>query len=365
MKELSLSVLRTLVTIVEVGSFHKAGDILGRSQPAVSLQIKKLEQQVKRKLFNKVGQSYHINSEGKWLYNKAKQLLAINDDIFREFSSETLRGRMRLGIPSEFASALLPSIVGEFSNRYPDVSLDVTSSLSKHLLSPNQASQFDLILALMQPVDQHPHAATSHGTTSHSAITNSTTTNGTTTNDTIENSTPTTGENSLSKTNSSNSTTALNMQTDNTSTSQMFSTPTDNTRVTQHSALNNIEIIREDDLVWVGDPTRNIPDNYLSLVLAPDGCVYRSRVISKLKQQTQPWKITYTNPDFYGLMAAIKQGLGITALARSIVPDELDIISDKRLPALGRINICLINQDTQHPQVSHTLSTYIKARIGH
>ncbi|MFT6269227.1 MAG: DNA-binding transcriptional LysR family regulator [Alphaproteobacteria bacterium] len=297
MKQLSLAVLRTLVTIVEVGNFNRAGELLGRSQPAISLQIKKLEGQVNRRLFTKVGQSYQINNEGKWLYNKAKQMLAINDDIFRELSNETLRGRMRLGIPSEFASALLPSIVGEFSQRYPDVSLDVTSALSKHLLASSQTKQFDLILALMQ---------------SH--------------------------------------------------------VPPNNLRNSNVDGSNehtNVEIIREDDLIWVGDPNRSLPRDSLPLVLAPDGCVYRSRVIAELKQQTQPWKITYTNPDFYGLMAAIKQGLGITALARSIVPDELEIIRDKRLPKLGRINICLINQDTQHPQVSQTLSTYIKARIGH
>ncbi|MFT4654566.1 MAG: DNA-binding transcriptional LysR family regulator [Kangiellaceae bacterium] len=297
MKQLSLTVLRTLVTIVEVGNFNRAGELLGRSQPAISLQIKKLEGQVNRKLFTKVGQSYQINNEGKWLYKKAKQMLAINDDIFRELSNETLRGRMRLGIPSEFASALLPSIIGEFSQRYPDVSLDVTSALSKHLLVSNQTKQFDLILALMQP--------SGHSSEAGSAST----------------------ENSDQQT--------------------------------------NIEIIREDDLVWIGDPNRSLPSDSLSLVLAPDGCVYRSRVIAELKQQTQPWKITYTNPDFYGLMAAIKQGLGITALARSIVPEELEVIRDKRLPKLGRINICLINQDTQHPQVSQTLSSYIKARIGH
>lgn len=294
MKQLSLDILRTLVTIVDVGNFNRAGEILGRSQPAISLQIKKLEGQVNRKLFTKVGQGYQINNEGKWLYNKAKQMLAINDDIFRELSHETLRGRMRLGIPSEFASALLPSIVGEFSQRYPDVSLDVTSALSKHLLSADQNNPFDLILALI-----HPSAET---------------------------------------------------------------TPTRNKQ--QKNRGSNVEIIREDDLVWVGDPNRRLPKDSLPLVLAPDGCVYRSRVIKELKQQTQPWKITYTNPDFSGLMAAIKQGLGITALARSIVPDELEIIRDKRLPSLGRINICLINQDTQHPQVSQTLSTYIKARIG-
>lgn len=295
MKQLSLDVLRTLVTIVEVGNFSRAGEILGRSQPAISLQIKKLEGQVNRKLFAKVGQGYQINNEGKWLYNKAKQMLAINDDIFRELSQETLRGRMRLGLPSEFASALLPSIVGEFSQRYPDVSLDVTSALSKHLLSKNQTNPFDLILALMYPATETSSA--------------------------------------LAK--------------------------------AKQNQKSNVEIIREDELVWVSDPNRALPKDFLPLVLAPDGCVYRSQVIKELKQQTQPWKITYTNPDFSGLMAAIKQGLGITALARSIVPDELEMIRDKRLPTLGRINICLINQDTLHPQVSQTLATYIKARIGH
>jgi DNA-binding transcriptional LysR family regulator len=248
--------------------------------------MKKLEGQVGLKLFTKVGQSYQVNKEGKWLYDKAKQMLVINDDIFHELKNETLRGRLRLGIPSEFASALLPSIVGEFSKRYPDVSLDVTSALSKHLLSGDQKQRFDLILALLQP----------------------------------------------------------------------------NTLVPEPQKA-KLTIIREDDLVWVGDPNRSLPNDSLPLVLAPDGCVYRSRVISELKQQTQPWKITYTNPDFYGLMAAIQQGLGITALARSIVPNSLEIIKDKRLPKLGRINICLINQDTEHPQVSQALSSDITASI--
>jgi DNA-binding transcriptional LysR family regulator len=289
MKQLSLDILRTLVTIVDVGNFNKAGELLGRSQPAISLQIKKLEGQINRKLFNKVGQSYQINNDGKWLYAKAKQMLAINDEVFRELSHETLRGRLRLGIPSEFASVLLPSIIGEFSKRYPDVSLDVTSLLSKHLLSSDQSGQFDLILALI------PEASDIQSLSNDSA--------------------------------------------------------------------NKVEVIRKDRLIWVGSPNHNLQADALHLVLAPEGCVYRSRVINMLKQQTQPWKITYTNPDFFGLMTAINHDLGITALAHSIVPADLDVIKDKRLPKLGKINICLINRDSQHPQVSQTLADYIRARI--
>lgn len=280
-KQLSLDNLRTFVNIIELGSFLKAGDALGRSQPAISLQIKKLEGQLGRKLFSKVGQSYQSNKDGDYLYQQAKHLLAINDEIFRTLSTQqTLRGRLRLGIPSEFASTLLPSIIGAFSQRYPDVSLDVTSSLSRHLLSKAQRKEFDLILAL---ADDTPEQ--------------------------------------------------------------------------------NAEVLLEDELIWAGDTTHKLNKNILPLVLAPEGCVYRSRVIHALKQQTHAWKITYTNADLFGLMAAIKQGLGITALAKSSLPAGLDVIKDPRLPALGKIKICLFNQDTQHPQVSKTLSEYIRERI--
>ncbi len=286
MQQLSLDTLRTFVTIVEIGNFNKAGELLGRSQPAISLQIKKLESQLNTKLFVKVGQSYQINSQGKQLFEKAVKMLAINDEIFKEMSNSTLRGRMRLGLPSEFASALLPSIVGEFSTRYPDVSLDVTSALTKQLVSNNNIQEYDLVLALLQP-----------------------------------NSAP------------------------------------------NHIKQEQLEVIREDELVWVAQSAKPILNQTLSLVLAPDGCVYRSRAIEKLKQQTQPWKITYTNPDFYGLLAALKQGLGISVLAKSTVPDELAIIRDKRLPKLGKISIALVNLDTQHPQVSNTMSQFIKIRL--
>ncbi|MDT0583305.1 LysR family transcriptional regulator [Brumicola blandensis] len=280
MKQLSLDNLRTFVTIIELGGYNKAGELLGRSQPAISLQIKKLEGQLGKKLFDKVGQRYQANADGQWLFEEAKQMLAINDDIFRHLEQDTLRGRLRLGIPSEFASRLLPSIIGEFSVRYPDVSLDVTSALSRQLLNNNKRNDFDLILALVNPDE------------------------------------PMEGE-----------------------------------------------LLIEDELVWVGDNKQVMNTNNLSLVLAPDGCVYRSRVIQQLKQQTKAWKISYTNADLYGLIAAIKQGLGVTALAKSSVPPELDIIKNKRLPPLGKIKICLFNQDTQHPQVSLTLADYIRSRI--
>lgn len=280
MKQLSLDNLRSLVAVIELGGYAKAGDMLGRSQPAISLQIKKLEEQLGKRLFDKVGQRQIANLEGQQLYQQAKAMLAINDDVFRQFEQSALSGRLRLGIPSEFATTLLPSIIGEFSLLYPDVSLEVTSALSRSLLGDANTQDFDLILALVDPEQ------------------------------------PSKGE-----------------------------------------------LVLQDELVWVGDKMQRLAEDKLSLVLAPNGCVYRSRVIEKLKQQTTSWRITYTNADLYGLIAAIKQGLGVTALAKSSVPKELDIIRHKNLPSLGKIKICLFNQDTQHPQVSAKLTEFILGRL--
>lgn len=281
MKQLSLDNLRTFVTVIDLGGYAKAGEYLGRSQPAISLQIKRLESQLNKRLFSKAGQRHEVNHDGLSLYHQAKAMLAINDDIFRQFEPASIRGRLRLGIPSEFATTLLPSIVGEFSKLYPDVSLEVTSALSKSLLSENQRQDFDLIMALL------PHNQTIDG-----------------------------------------------------------------------------ELLLDDDLVWVGNRNQNFASNTLSLVLAPDGCMYRSRVIQALKQQTTQWRITYTNADLAGITAAINQGLGITALARSSVPKDLSIIRHEILPDLGKIRIALFNQAQRYWQASEKLAEFIKSRLG-
>ncbi|MDO6537405.1 LysR family transcriptional regulator [Alteromonas stellipolaris] len=280
MKQLSLDNLRTFVSVIELGGYAKAGEFVGRSQPAVSLQIKKLESQLERKLFTKVGQRHLPSADGNWLYPKAKELLELNDNIFKSLIPAPLSGRLRLGIPNEFASTLLPGLIGEFSKRYPDVSLEVTSSLSRDLLHPSQRDHFDLILALVNP----------------------------------------------------------NEDTEG-------------------------EVVLEDEIVWVGDATRPFVGDSIPLVLAPDGCMYRSRVIEELKQQTFAWKITYTNADLGGLVAAIQQGLGITALARSSLPQNVSPLNHPKLPKLGRVNICLFNQDTQHPVISKTLAEFITSRL--
>ncbi|GEK53886.1 LysR family transcriptional regulator [Pseudoalteromonas espejiana] len=282
MKNISTDSLRTFVMVVEVGGFAKAGDLLGLSQPAVSLQIKRLEDLLGYKLFKKQGQRQVLNQYGELLLPMAKQMMQHNDAILQQFTSESITGKVRLGIPSEFAARILPSIIGDFVALYPEVSLEVKSRLSKHLLSASRQDQFDLVLALNEQLNS-----------------------------------------------------------------------------------DKFPIFMQDELVWVGDLAL-AKNEVITLVTAPEGCIYRRRATDALKSAGIKYRIVYSNADLTGLIAAIKEGLGITVLAKSTVPSDLNFQpQSKHLPALGSIGISLVKSTGESEHAVDKLAEFIALRLGY
>lgn len=148
MKNLPIDMLRSFVTVIDEGSFTAAADRLGRTQPAISQQIKKLEGLLDRPLLDRDSPKLQLTSAGDSLLNYARQILSINDEAVGFFANPQVSGRIRFGIPSEFAITLLPKIISRFARAYPDVTLEVTCDLSRNLLSDDQRHHYDLILAL-------------------------------------------------------------------------------------------------------------------------------------------------------------------------------------------------------------------------
>lgn len=143
-----MDVLRSFVAISEYGGFTQAGDALGRSQAAISLQIKKLEILIDKPLFDRSGHRFSLTPAGETLMDYAGQILALNDRALLDLSDLSVEGRVRLGIPSEFATTLLPRIVGRFASENPSVRLEVNCDLSKNLLVAINKGEYDLILGL-------------------------------------------------------------------------------------------------------------------------------------------------------------------------------------------------------------------------
>ncbi|MCV6606294.1 MAG: LysR family transcriptional regulator, partial [Porticoccaceae bacterium] len=147
MKNLPMDILRAFVAVADVKSVTLAGELLSRSQPAVSLQLKRLEDLIGKPLFNRSGKKLELTQSGTQLLGYAREILALNDEALSHFVEPDLSGTIRLGLPNEFATTLLPKVVGQFAKSHPNVTLEVTSDLSKNLMS-RARERFDIVLAL-------------------------------------------------------------------------------------------------------------------------------------------------------------------------------------------------------------------------
>ena len=154
-KDLQIELLRTFVTVVELGGFTQAGDFLGKSQPTISLQIQRLEQLVGQLIFVRNGRQQMLTPAGERLLDYARKIIHLNDEALFEFDTSNVSGNLHFGMPSEFASTVLPRMIGRFSKSYPGIRLEVTSELSKTLQSPTMKKKFDLILALNESPEKH------------------------------------------------------------------------------------------------------------------------------------------------------------------------------------------------------------------
>ena len=142
-----MDILRSFVAISELGGFTQAGELLGRSQPAISLQIKRLEELISASVFQRNGQRLELTPAGEQLLQYAREILSLNDKAIAEFNKPSIAGLVRFGVPSEFATTLLPKILGRFAKNYPKVTLEINCDLSKNLLA-QPSCEYDLILAL-------------------------------------------------------------------------------------------------------------------------------------------------------------------------------------------------------------------------
>lgn len=148
MLNLPTELLRTLVKAVDLGSFTRAGDAVGRTQSAVSLQVRRLEEMLDAPLFVRGSHRMRLTEEGSTLVEYARRILALNDEAVSSLRRPKVAGSVRLGAPHEYTASLLPVILGKFAQSHPAVMLEVTCDLSKNLLARQEKGEFDLVIAL-------------------------------------------------------------------------------------------------------------------------------------------------------------------------------------------------------------------------
>ena len=149
---LDIELLRTFVAFADTGSFKQASKLVFRSQPAVSMQMKRFEELVGRPLFTKKGRDLVLTEAGLSMVSHARQLLSMHDNIVDDLHGQDITGKVRIGIPDDYAMLFLPNILKRFATLHPDVTLEIksegTSNLSKDL---NEGKLDIAILAAQEP----------------------------------------------------------------------------------------------------------------------------------------------------------------------------------------------------------------------
>ena len=138
--------LRTFIAIVETGSFTKAAEVVHKTQSAVSMQMKRLEERLSRPIFARDGRASKLTDDGERLLDYARRIVKLNVEALAAFNDAELTGRVRLGVPDDYADRYLPEIMARFSRAYPSVELTVVCEPTVALIEQIDANEIDLAI---------------------------------------------------------------------------------------------------------------------------------------------------------------------------------------------------------------------------
>ncbi|SDC71459.1 DNA-binding transcriptional regulator, LysR family [Cupriavidus sp. YR651] len=144
MKKLDLDVLEMVVAVADTGSFARGAESVHRSPSAVSMQIKALEDALGKPLFVRNTRHVAITAEGKTLLDYGRQMLALREEAWASVVRPEIKGRVTIGVPDDYASSLLPQVLGKFAVAHPRVEIRVIGLPSSALVPLLKDNTLDL-----------------------------------------------------------------------------------------------------------------------------------------------------------------------------------------------------------------------------
>ncbi len=142
--------LRAIVVGNDLGSFARAAAQLGRSQSAVSMQLKKLEQQAGVRLFVRKGRGLAPTEAGEILLGYARRIIALNDEAALALGATASTAVVRLGLPQEFFEDVMPATLKAFSEQHPHVHVDIRVGDNHKLGEEIRAGRLDGAIAFCE-----------------------------------------------------------------------------------------------------------------------------------------------------------------------------------------------------------------------
>lgn len=143
--------LKSFISIAETGTFSQAADNVGRTQSALSLQIKKLEDGLGCQLFDRTARRVKLTDQGEIFLGYAKRIIQLQWEAYSRLKEPDVEGEIRLGTPEDFATHYLPAVLATFRQHHPRVQLNVSCDLTLNLIEGFNRGDYDVILVKRDP----------------------------------------------------------------------------------------------------------------------------------------------------------------------------------------------------------------------
>ena len=146
MPDLDIALLRSFVTVSRAGSMRAAAERIGRTQSAVSLQIKRLEALVGEALFHRTGSGIALTVAGERFFPGAERVLAAHDETMEALQRKGLSGSIAFGCPEDYLTAFFPDLLRRFGAAYPEIEIEIVCAPTVELQPLLQRRRIDLAL---------------------------------------------------------------------------------------------------------------------------------------------------------------------------------------------------------------------------
>lgn len=145
-QDLQIDWLKCFVAVVDAGSLSGAAPEVHRSQSAVSMQLKKLENALGCQLLVRGPRQHQLTADGQLLLGYARRLLDLHAETKAAFLGEELTGRIRLGVPDDYAAKYLTPVLKRFAPHHGAVEIELNCEQSTSLIPRIESGDLDLAL---------------------------------------------------------------------------------------------------------------------------------------------------------------------------------------------------------------------------
>lgn len=278
---MDIEALRSFIAFVDTGSFTRAAKQTFRTQSAISMQMKKLEEDAGETLFQKNGRYLVLTEQGRLLVSYARRILAMHDEVLGALASHRQHQPIRIGCPDDYAQSILPQFVTLLMKSLPQSSIRIQCDCSTQLRLMLDNGEIDLAILTRSPEKEEGY------------------------------------------------------------------------------------LLKHDKGVWVhGGFPELIEADELPLVMYEADCKFHSTAIDGLEKQSRRYRLLCATSSATAIKSLLKEGIGISAMARSSVSEGLHKIDEKaQLPALPAVDIVLAVAPIPHPLIGVSMVADLCAKF--